>query len=194
VGRWEGDTLVVETIGFTERAWLDYDGHPHTESLRMTERYRRRDFGHLDVTVTFDDPGAYTRPWTVSVPMELYPDTELLDAACRENDNGLAHTPVKTSGAAAVNVPRALLLKYVGAYEIREDGEVTSAVVSLSGDTLFLDLDHEGPLQLTPISETTFSESGNAIQFLPDAQGAVNAFLKVTVEDEQRAIRIRPSK
>ena len=57
VGRWDGDTLVVETSGFTERAWLDYDGHPHTEALRMTERYCRRDFGHLDVEVTFDDPG-----------------------------------------------------------------------------------------------------------------------------------------
>jgi hypothetical protein len=194
VGRWQGDTLVVETIGFTERAWLDYDGHPHTEALRMTERYHRRDFGHLDVTVTYDDPGAYAKPWTVSVPMELFPDTELLEAVCRENDKSLAHTPVATQGAAAVNVSRALLSKYVGAYEIREEDEVTSAVVSLSGDTLFLDLAHEGPLQLVPISDTSFSESGNVIQFLPDGQGRVNAFLKLTVEGEQRAVRVQPRK
>jgi len=186
VGRWDGDTLVVETSGFTERAWLDYDGHPHTEALRMTERYGRRDFGHLDVKVTFDDPGAYARPWTVSVPLELFPDTELLEAVCRENEKSLAHTP-----AAAVNVSRALLSKYVGSYEIREEDEVTSAVVSLSGDTLFLDLDNTGPRKLTPISDTSFSDSGNLIQFLPDGQGTVTAFLIRTVEYEQRAGRVR---
>src|SRR5712691_11571965 len=155
VGHWDGDTLVVESNGFTERAWLDYDGHPHTEALRMTERYRRRDFGHLDVKVTFDDPGTYTRPWTVSVPLELFPDTELLEAVCRENEKSLAHIQVRTGSkeAAAVNVARALLSKYVGSYEIREQDEVTSAVVSLSGDTLFLDLDHTGPRKLVPISD-----------------------------------------
>src|SRR2546428_3038360 len=186
VGRWEGDTLVVETNGFTGRAWLDYDGHPHTEALRMTERYRRRDFGHLDVEVTFDDPGAYARPWTVSVPLELFPDTELLEAVCRENEKSLAHIP-----AAAVNVSRALLSKYVGSYEIRKEDEVTSAVVSLSGDTLFLDLDHTGPRKLVPISDTSFSDSGNVIQFLPDGHGTVTAFLIRTVEYEQRAVRVR---
>src|SRR3989449_904708 len=189
VGRWDGDTLVVETSGFTERAWLDYDGHPHTEALRLTERYRRRDFGHLDVKVTFDDPGAYARPWTISVPMELYPDTELLEAVCRESEK----TPVRTGSqeAAAVNVSPALLSKYVGSYEIREADDVTSAVVSLSGDTLFLDLDHMGPLQLVAISDTTFSESGDVIQFLPDGQGTVTAFLYLTVEGEERAVRVR---
>jgi len=186
VGRWDGDTLVVETSGFTERAWLDYDGHPHTEALRLTERYRRRDFGHLDVKLTFDDPGAYERPWTVSVPMELFPDTELLEFVCRENEKSPAHIP-----AAAVNVSQALLSKYVGSYEMREENEVTSAVVSLSGDTLFLDLDHEGPLQLVPISDTSFSESGNVIRFLPDDKGTVTAFLYLTVEGEQRAVRVR---
>ena len=194
VGRWEGDTLVVESSGFTDRVWLDYDGHPHTEALRVTERYHRRDFGHLDVKVTFDDPGAYARPWTVSVPLELYPDTELLEEVCRENEKFLSRVPVKTGskGAAAVNVPPALLSKYVGSYEIKdEDDEVTSAVVTRSGDTLFLDLDHMGPLQLLPISDTTFSESGNVIQFLPDGQGTVTAFLIRTVEDEKRAVRVR---
>ena len=191
VGRWDGDTLVVETSGFTERSWLDYDGHPHTEALRMTERYHRSDFGHLDVEVTFDDPGAYTRPWTVSVPLELFPDTELLEAVCRENEKSIAHIRTGSQEAAAVNVARALLSKYVGSYEIREQDEVTSAVVSLSGDTLFLDLDHTGPRKLVPISDTSFSDSGNVIQFLPDGQGAVTAFLIRTVEYEQRAVRVR---
>jgi hypothetical protein len=194
VGRWEGDTLVVESSGFTERVWLDYDGHPHTEALRVTERYRRKNFGHLDVEVTFDDPGAYAKPWTISVPMELYPDTELLEEVCLENEKFLTRTPVKTGseGAAAVKVPPALLSKYVGKYEIKdEDGEVSSAVVSLSGDTLFLDLDHVGPVHLLPMSDTTFSESGNVIQFLPDGQGTVTAFLIKTIEYERRAVRVR---
>src|SRR5439155_224435 len=126
--------------------------------------------GHHDVKVPFDDPGAYTIPWTVSLPMELFPDTELLEAVCRENEKSLAHIPVTTgsSGAAAVKVARALLSKYVGSYEIKEEDEVTSAVVSLSGDTLFLDLDHTGPRKLIPLSDTSFSDSGNVIQFLPD--------------------------
>src|SRR5512132_804311 len=67
VGRWDGDTLVVESFGFNDRTWLDHDGHPHTEALRMTERYRRRDFGNLDLEVTLSDPAAYTKPWTVGV-------------------------------------------------------------------------------------------------------------------------------
>ena len=86
---------------------------------------------------------------------------------------------------------RALLSKYVGSYEIREQDEVTSAVVSLSGDTLFLDLDHTGPRKLVPISDTSFSESGNVIQFLPDGQGTVTAFLYLTIEGKQRAVRVR---
>jgi len=193
VGHWDGDTLVVETTGFTERSWLDYDGHPHTEALRMTERYHRRDFGHLDVAVTFDDPGAYTKPWTVSLPLELFPDTELLEAVCKENEKFAAHAPVKAAseGAGAVNVAAALLSKYVGSYEIKEEDEVTSAVVSRSGDALFLDLDHTGPRRLVPMSDTTFSDSGNVIQFLSDGQGTVSAFLIRTVEYEKRAVRVR---
>ena len=66
VGHWDGDTLVVESSGFNDRTWL-LDGYPHTEALRMTERYRRTDFGHLEIAVTFQDPGAYSKAWTVPV-------------------------------------------------------------------------------------------------------------------------------
>jgi hypothetical protein len=127
------------------------------------------------------------------VPMELFPDTELLEYVCRENEKFNTQIPVKTGSqeAAAHNVARALLSKYVGSYEIREADEVTSAVVSLSGDTLFLNLDQEGPRRLVPISDTSFSDSGNLIQFLPDGQGTVTAFLIRTVEYEQRAVRVR---
>lgn len=66
-GHWEGDTLVVQSTGFNENTWLDFGGHPHTESLRVTERFRRRDFGHIDLQVTFEDPKAYARPFTVPI-------------------------------------------------------------------------------------------------------------------------------
>src|SRR2546428_234036 len=97
VGRWEGDTLVVESFGFNDRSWLDHDGHPHSEALRMTERYRRRDFGHMEIEITLNDPEVYTRPWTVALSAVLTPDTDLLEAVCNENHNSLAHWVGKAS-------------------------------------------------------------------------------------------------
>src|SRR5215510_11475757 len=82
VGHWEGDTLVVESFGFNDRTWLDHDGHPHTERLRTTERYRRRDFGHLEIEMTLSDPAAYAKPWTVAVRAELLADTEMIEFVC----------------------------------------------------------------------------------------------------------------
>jgi hypothetical protein len=79
VARWDGDTLVVESNGFSERTWLDVDGHPHSEGLRMTERYRRPDFGHIDVQITLDDAKAYIKPWTVAVRMDLKTDLEMME-------------------------------------------------------------------------------------------------------------------
>jgi hypothetical protein len=85
VGKWEGDRLVVETAGLSEETWLDDGGHPHSDGLHLTERFHRRDFGHLDVQITIDDPKAYTKPWTVTIPWEYLPDTELLDWVCQNN-------------------------------------------------------------------------------------------------------------
>lgn len=90
VGSWEGDTLVVRTIGINEKTWLDDGGHPHSDALQVIERFRRRDFGHMDVQVTIDDPKAYAKPWSLTIPWELVPDTELLDWVC-ENNKDPAH-------------------------------------------------------------------------------------------------------
>ena len=97
VGRWEGDTLVVDSFGFNDRTWLDRDGHPHSEALRMTERYRRRDFGHMDIEITLNDPQVYAHPWTVALSAELNADTELLEYVCNESHTGLAHWVGKAS-------------------------------------------------------------------------------------------------
>jgi len=92
VGRWEGDVLVVESTGFNGKTWLDVvAAHPSTEALHITERFRRRDFGHLDLTLTIDDPKAYTKPWTVTETMQISPDTELLEFVCNENEKDLKH-------------------------------------------------------------------------------------------------------
>jgi hypothetical protein len=86
VGRWEKDTFVVESAGFNDRGRLDNNGHPITEKLRVTERFTRKDFGHMEIVITIDDPGAYTRPWDVTLPLILRPDTELLEYICNENN------------------------------------------------------------------------------------------------------------
>jgi hypothetical protein len=91
VGHWENDVLVVQTSGFNEKAPIDIIGHRRSESMRITERYRRRDLGHLDVEITFDDPVVYTRPFTVKVTHLLQPDTDILEYFCNENEKDQAH-------------------------------------------------------------------------------------------------------
>ena len=90
VGRWEGDTLVADTTGFNDKSWLDDPGHPHTASLRITERFRRKDLGHLEIQITIDDPEAYTKAWTVTESFNLLPDTEILENIC-ENEKDVSH-------------------------------------------------------------------------------------------------------
>ena len=85
-GRWEGDTLVVETTNLRDGGWLDVDGAPLTDAATVTERFSRLDFGHLQIDVTIDDPKAYTRPWTVRVNQELLLDTDLIEFVCQENE------------------------------------------------------------------------------------------------------------
>jgi hypothetical protein len=85
-GAWEGDTLVIHTIGFHDGLWLDTNGSPMTDAAKMTERFRRPNYGTLEVEITVDDPKAYTRPWTVSMNQEIRLDTELIDEFCLENE------------------------------------------------------------------------------------------------------------
>lgn len=91
VGRWDNDTLIIETTGFNDRTWLDGIGHPHTDALRVTERLRRRDAGHLELQVTIDDPKAYEKPWTASMSATLATNTEVMEYVCAENEKSLQH-------------------------------------------------------------------------------------------------------
>jgi hypothetical protein len=91
IGRWQGDTFVVETNGLNDRMPIDAVGHPRSEAMRITERYRRRDFGHMDVEVTFDDPTLYTHPFSIHFVDELQPDTDILENFCAENEKDARH-------------------------------------------------------------------------------------------------------
>jgi hypothetical protein len=91
VGHWDGDTLVVETIGFKDRTWLDFSGLPHTEALHIVERIRRTTFGRLEIEETITDPALFTRPVTIRLGAQYVPDTELLEFICAENERSREH-------------------------------------------------------------------------------------------------------
>jgi len=84
--RWDGDTLVVDSRGFNGRVWLDQLGKPSTEALHVTTRFRRKDYGHMEIGITIDDAKAYTKPWSLAVEATLVPNTELMEFICLENE------------------------------------------------------------------------------------------------------------
>ncbi len=92
-GKWDGDTLVVETAGFKPDGWLDINGMPSVDRRRrkMTERFRRPDFGHLEIAITVDDPKAYTKPWTITVRQHITVDSEMIEFICGENERDVRH-------------------------------------------------------------------------------------------------------
>ena len=180
VGRWEGDTLVVESFGFNDRTWLDHDGHPHTEALRTTERYRRRDFGHLDVEITFSDPKAYARPWTVAVSAVLAADTEILEWVCNESGGrGLEHWVGKASDERKneVQVAPEILAKYIGTYQEQRPfwRSIPRVVeITVSNGRLFGDMDGRGKVPLIASSSTSFGGLyGLGVEFIEGGSGGL---------------------
>ena len=91
IGKWDGDTLVVDTIGQNGKTWLDMRGLPGTEDLHVVERFTRPTIGRMDITVTIDDKKAYTRPWDVKMGWTLIPDTDVIESICEENSKDLPH-------------------------------------------------------------------------------------------------------
>jgi len=199
VGRWEGDTLVVETIGYKDTTRLDWAGHPHTENLRLTERYRRLDFGHMEIQETFSDPALYSRPLTVTVKATLVPDTELLEYVCAENEKDrqgqrLVGTQSEEMRAVKpIKVAPKILAQYVGSYDFRfpENPTVPSLwPVTMANGELFL----QGA-PLIPLSETQFVWAGsNRLEFVKDVQGRVTHFVVIFVEGNMVGKRIPDGK
>jgi hypothetical protein len=179
VGRWEGDTLVVDSFGFNDRTWLDHDGHPHTEALRVTERYRRRDVGNLDVEVTFTDPGTYARPFTVAVRAELAADTEILEWVCNEGRSGLEHWVGKASDERKneVKVAPEILSKYVGTYEeLQPYWRAAQRIVQISVEDgrLVANMDGRGNVPLIATSDAAFTGLyGLGVEFIEGGAGGL---------------------
>lgn len=183
VGRWEGDTLVVTTAGFNDRAWLDSAGHPQTEALRLTERLHRRDFGHMDFETTIDDPQAFTRPFTVKTERLLAPDTDLLEDVCENERDG-----PRLSGDGGIRVRPDLLATYAGVYELAPGREL---VVTATGDLLVVRGLGEPKLPLLAQSDTRFMSTATPtdFEFVTDAQGRVTQLIVRGDAGEQRAVR-----
>ena len=91
VGKWDGDTLMVESIGFKDGLWLDISGTPLTDAAKVTERFRRPDFGTLEIDITINDPKAYTKPWSIKVNQTIALDTDMLEFVCEENEKDVPH-------------------------------------------------------------------------------------------------------
>ena len=184
VGHWEGETLVVDTAGFNDRSWLDIEGHPHTEALHITERFRRRDFGHMDLEMTIDDPKAFTRPFSFRIEKTLVPDTDLLESVC-ENDTSVPHMV----GGIGARLDPASLSRYTGVYEYAPGRD---AVISSEADLLLLQ-EGSNPLKLpfAADSETVFISrtNGDRLEFLRDAQGAVTGFIFHADAGDRKALR-----
>jgi hypothetical protein len=190
VGHWEGDTLVVESNGYTPRVWLDWDGHAHSEDLRITERFRRIDVGHMEIRMTFDDPQAYARPWTVTIRPELMVDTEMLEFVCAENEKDRRHMDAKGPEISEAPLPPATLARYVGFYDLDDNGKMHPVEITVSGGSLYWNQDGAGPQRLMPFSDTTFSLSGTAVQFFA-AGGPATHLLMQWAEGETKAVRRR---
>ncbi|HLK50318.1 MAG TPA: hypothetical protein VKT49_19380 [Bryobacteraceae bacterium] len=183
VGHWDGDTLVVTTAGFNDRTSLDLGGHPHSEALRMTERFHRRDAGHIDLQVTIDDPKAYNRQWTLPVDLDLMADGELIEYICE--DHSKPHLVGKREEE--FHISKAVLAQYVGTYAASPTA--TPVSVTLEGDRLMIDPGGMGKIPLVAMSENTFSMEGNVVEFLKDANGQVTKVVQHWTEGDRTATR-----
>ena len=192
VGHWEGDTLVVETAGYNDRTWLDFAGHPHTEALRVTERFRRMNVGRIQMEMTFDDPKAYAMPWTIGIDVDLMPDTELLENVCNENEKDRHRLVGRLDDEQAreVKVSPKVLATYVGTYHAGPLGKIR---VSIEGDQLAIELSGgNGRHQALARSDTEFlvPALGGSLTFLKNENKAVTHVRLTIVEGDIDARRM----
>ena len=190
IGHWDGDTLVVETAGFNDRTWLDMVGHPHSERLRVTEKFRRTDFGHMQVQVTYDDPETMTRPLTLSVGVNYAADGDMLEYVCNEDERDTEH--LVGTAKAVVHPSSKVLAAYAGEYKYRE-GVITSRDffgadqrVSVANGQLYMK-----DFPLIPQSETRFDSTAGTIEFHTDSSGRAAYFTLSAAEGDARYDRVR---
>jgi len=193
VGRWDGDTLVVDSIGFKDTTWLDFGGHAHSEALKMTERIKRGAFGRLDLDVRIEDPTFYKRAWTVPVHAEIVADTETLEYVCNENQKDTEHLVGKASDEKkfAVKVAPAILSKYVGSYTFTPPDDPNQKMrfnITLAGDALSMDIGGKDKQEMIALSDTAFSMMGIRIDFVADSSVTTHLIFHI-VEGDMKATK-----
>jgi hypothetical protein len=184
IGHWEGDTLVVNSAGFNDKGWLDFSGHPQTESLRVTERFHRRDVGHLQIEMTLEDPKVFTRPISLRIDKVLAADYEPVESVC-ENEKDGRHLV----GGNGFRLSADALPSYAGTYEF-EPGR--GAVITIADGFLYLQ-SGTNPLKrvLVPQTETRFMfrDNGDGVEFLRDAAGRTRQLVIHAATGDQTARR-----
>jgi hypothetical protein len=209
VGCWDGDTLVVDSFGYNDRSWLNHGGHPHTQALRITERSRRPDFGHLQIEMTLSDQAIYARPWTMSLGASLANDTEVLEEVCnddngshRQHYSGKASDEKKTEAGDAPDT----LAKHGGIYEEQDilgQGPHPRIIeITVAAGKLYAELKGREKMQSVAQSETYFiwvSSIGKLNSF-PDPTASPRILTRCTcrvITDtgaEVRSTRFRPAR
>ena len=204
VGHWDGDTLVVDSNGFNDKTWVSGYGVSHTEALRTTERYRRLDFGHLHVEVTFTDPGAFAKPWSFAADMALAADTEMLEQICEYSSDNWTGT-FSDAEKLGVSVPAEVLAKYVGLYTGVYGGKTRAYEVSFTGGQLIakivgepiegglgaVGLDEDAARPLVPLSQTKFEGLGLGYEFIVDDKGVVTDLVATHISGPYKFSRKR---
>ncbi len=193
VGRWDDETLTVESIGFNDRTWLRGDGIPGSDNLHITERIRRADFGHLELRATYVDPNVLLAPWTVTTKFVL-DDIQPLEYVCNENERDRAHMVGKRSDLQSLKLEPGLLAEYAGTYDYRDPNhpEIPHAYnFSVSRGQLSLS-DGRNTFLLITLSRTAFAtENGVRYEFFRDAGGVVHYVTAYTFDGDVRATRKR---
>jgi hypothetical protein len=205
VAHWEGDTLVVESNGFNNKTWLHRDGLPHTDSLRITERFRRPDFGHIELEVTYDDPGTFTKPVQAIIEMEYQADTNLSENVCNESSRGLSNNwsgEIQQADDMVVEIAEEILDTYLGTYEGVWLGTLTTAEFVLEDGEMFLIRtpgysDTGGNFEsvksrLIPLSENAFDcICGLGFVFSVNDEGVATQVSEVHVSGAWPFVRVR---
>jgi len=197
VGHWDGETLVVDSTGFNDKTWVSHYGVSHTEGLRITERYRRSDFGHLQVEVTYTDPAASAKPWGFTADMALAADTEMLESVCEYSSDHWAGS-LSDAAQTKVTVAPDVLARYVGVFsgiymERKRTINVTLSSGHLNAEIVggATSVDESGNRPLVPLSQTQFEGLGLGYQFIVNDKGVATDLVEIHVSGPYRFPRQR---
>jgi hypothetical protein len=192
VGRWEGDELVIDSTGFKDTTWLDFGGHPHSDSLHLTERLRRVDFGHIQRRITLTDPKVFNKPIAIASDLTLVPDTELLEYVCAESPPSLLVG--RTEEEKEVRIPPQILAKYVGVYDFEGPNTFNfrTLTLSLEGSQLFADFNDKGHVPMVVMAEKLLSPRLlGTYEFFTDEHGTVTHIMAHGIEGSFKIIKRR---